>query len=64
MLQQMCDHIFQTNLLIFQYKPLSPGAIAYMYVAREIAERGKAKEEENFDSNVVSIHYKKDGESA
>ena len=48
---------------VMTYDPLSPGAIAYMQVAREIAERGKAKEE-NFDSNVVSIHYKKDGESA
>jgi chromosome partitioning protein len=50
------------------YDPLSPGAIAYMQVAREIAERGKAKEDvvfdSNFDSNVVSIHYKKDGEIA
>jgi chromosome partitioning protein len=46
------------------YDPLSPGAIAYMQVAREIAERGKATDEENFDSNVVSIHYKKDGEIA
>ena len=48
---------------VMTYDPLSPGAIAYMQVAREIAERGKAKDE-NFDSNVVSIHYKKDGESA
>jgi chromosome partitioning protein len=46
------------------YDPLSPGAIAYMQVAREIAERGKAKNVTNFDSNVVSINYKKDGESA
>jgi chromosome partitioning protein len=45
------------------YDPLSPGAIAYMQVAREIAERGKAKDE-SFDSNVVSINYKKDGEIA
>jgi chromosome partitioning protein len=45
------------------YDPLSPGAIAYMQVAREIAERGKATED-NFDSNVVSINYKKDGEIA
>jgi hypothetical protein len=35
-----------------------------MQVAREIAERGKAKETTAFDSNVVSINYKKDGESA
>jgi chromosome partitioning protein len=48
---------------VMTYDPLSPGAIAYMQVAREIAERGKATEE-NFDSNVVSIHYKKDGEIA
>jgi chromosome partitioning protein len=40
------------------YDPLSPGAIAYMQVAREIAERGKAKDEVAFDSNVVSINYK------
>ncbi|MCX6431155.1 MAG: ParA family protein [Actinobacteria bacterium] len=43
---------------VMTYDPVSPGAIAYMQVAREIAERGKA-----FDSNVVSINYKK-GESA
>jgi chromosome partitioning protein len=49
---------------VMTYDPLSPGAIAYMQVAREIAERGKATDEENFDSNVVSIHYKKDGEIA
>ena len=48
---------------VMTYDPLSPGAIAYMQVAREIAERGKVKEE-NFDSNVVSINYKKDGEIA
>ena len=48
---------------VMTYDPLSPGAIAYMQVAREIAERGKATEE-NFDSNVVSINYKKDGEIA
>ena len=47
------------------YDPLSPGAIAYMQVAREIAERGKAKEPDlsyennsQFNSNVVSINYK------
>jgi chromosome partitioning protein len=28
-----------------------------MQVAREIAERGKAKDEVVFDSNVVSINY-------
>lgn len=43
---------------VMTYDPGSPGAIAYMQVAREIAERGKP-----FDSNVVSINYKK-GESA
>lgn len=39
---------------VMTYDPVSPGAIAYMQVAREISERGKA-----FDSNVVSINYKK-----
>jgi chromosome partitioning protein len=46
------------NQTVMTYDPLSPGAIAYMQVAREIAERGKAKEEIIFDSNVVSINYK------
>jgi chromosome partitioning protein len=46
------------------YDPLSPGAIAYMQVAREIAERGKPKDEITFDSNVVNINYKRDGEIA
>jgi chromosome partitioning protein len=45
------------NQTVMTYDPLSPGAIAYMQVAREIAERGKAKDE-SFDSNVVSINYK------
>ena len=53
------------NQTVMTYDPISPGAIAYMQVAREIAERGKAKEPEvPFDSNVVSINYKdqmKDG---
>jgi chromosome partitioning protein len=49
---------------VMTYDPVSPGAIAYMQVAREIAERGKAKDATVFDSNVVSINYKKDGESA
>ncbi len=52
------------NQTVMTYDPLSPGAIAYMQVAREIAERGKAKDEVVFDSNVVSINYKdqmKDG---
>ncbi len=40
---------------VMTYDPLSPGALAYMQVAREIAERGKP-----FDSNVVSINYKKE----
>ena len=43
---------------VMTYDPLSPGAIAYMQVAREIAERGKAKDDVVFDSNVVSINYK------
>jgi chromosome partitioning protein len=47
---------------VMTYDPLSPGAIAYMQVAREIAERGKPVIESDFDSkfnsNVVSIHYK------
>jgi chromosome partitioning protein len=43
---------------VMTYDPLSPGAIAYMQIAREIAQRGKA-----FDSNVININYKK-GESA
>ena len=38
---------------VMTYDPSSNGAIAYMQVAREIAERGKA-----FDSNVVNINYK------
>jgi chromosome partitioning protein len=46
------------NQTVMTYDPLSPGAIAYMQVAREIAERGKAKNEVVFDSNVVSINYK------
>lgn len=44
---------------VMTYDPSSPGAIAYMSVARELAERGKP-----FDSNVVSIHYKREGEIA
>ena len=46
------------NQTVMTYDPLSPGAIAYMQVAREIAERGKAKDEFTFDANVVSINYK------
>jgi chromosome partitioning protein len=45
------------NQTVMTYDPLSPGAIAYMQVAREIAERGKPKDAV-FDSNVVSINYK------
>ena len=51
------------NQTVMTYDPLSPGALAYMQVAREIAERGKAVEVEDnfeFDSNVVHINYKKD----
>ena len=46
------------NQTVMTYDPLSPGAIAYMQVAREIAERGRAKDEVVFDGNVVSINYK------
>ena len=46
------------NQTVMTYDPLSPGAIAYMQVAREIAERGKAKDEVVFNGNVVSINYK------
>ena len=52
------------NQTVMTYDPLSPGAIAYMQVAREIAERGKPKDEIKFDSNVVNINYKRDGEIA
>ena len=45
---------------VMTYDPVSPGAIAYMQVAREISERGKAGEAGKvFDSNVVNINYKK-----
>ena len=44
---------------VMTYDASSPGAIAYMLVARELAARAKA-----FDSNVVSIHYKREGEIA
>jgi chromosome partitioning protein len=44
---------------VMTYDASSPGAIAYMSVARELAARAKA-----FDSNVVSIHYKREGEIA
>ena len=38
---------------VMTYDPSSNGAIAYMQVAREIAERGKAN-----DSNVINLNYK------
>jgi chromosome partitioning protein len=44
---------------VMTYDASSPGAVAYMQVARELAERGKP-----FDSNVVSINYKREGEIA
>ncbi len=44
---------------VMTYDASSPGAIAYMLVARQLAERGKP-----FDSNVVSINYKREGEIA
>jgi chromosome partitioning protein len=50
------------NQTVMTYDPLSPGAIAYMQVTREIAERGKPLIESDFgskfNSNVVSINYK------
>ena len=50
------------NQTVMTYDPLSPGAIAYMQVAREIVERGKPVIESDFNSkfnsNVVSINYK------
>ena len=47
------------NQTVMTYDASSPGAIAYMSLARELAERGKP-----FDSNVVSINYKREGEIA
>ena len=47
------------NQTVMTYDAASPGAIAYMSVARELVERGKP-----FDSNVVSINYKREGEIA
>jgi len=44
---------------VMTYDASSPGAVAYMSVARELAARGKVS-----DSNVVSIHYKREGEIA
>jgi chromosome partitioning protein len=45
------------NQTVMTYDPVSPGAIAYMQVARAIAERGKPTPVEEFNSNVVSINY-------
>lgn len=47
------------NQTVMTYDASSPGAIAYMQVARELTDRGKP-----FDSNVVSINYKREGEIA
>ena len=47
------------NQTVMTYDASSPGAVAYMQVARELAERAKP-----FDSNVVSINYKREGEIA
>jgi chromosome partitioning protein len=47
------------NQTVMTYDASSPGAVAYMAVARELAARAKS-----FDSNVVSIHYKREGEIA
>ncbi|CAB4676634.1 unannotated protein [freshwater metagenome] len=47
------------NQTVMTYDASSPGAIAYMSVARELALRAKP-----FDSNVVSINYKREGEIA
>jgi chromosome partitioning protein len=44
---------------VMTYDPVSPGAVAYMSVARELAERNTP-----FDSNVVSIKHKHEGEIA
>ena len=44
---------------VMTYDASSPGAIAYMSVARESAALGKVS-----NSNVVSIHYKREGEIA
>ncbi len=43
---------------VMTYDPVSPGALAYMQVAREISERGKG-----FNANVITVNYSK-GESA
>ena len=59
--QHLNQILFHAQLIREQltYDASSPGAIAYMLVARELATRAKA-----FDSNVVSIHYKREGEIA
>ena len=43
---------------VMTYDPVSPGAIAYMQVAREISERGRG-----FDSHLINLNFSK-GESA
>ncbi|MDP1721145.1 MAG: ParA family protein [Candidatus Nanopelagicaceae bacterium] len=43
---------------VMTYDPVSPGAIAYMQIAKEISERGKV-----LDSDVGTVNYSK-GESA
>ncbi len=47
------------NQTVMTYDASSPGAIAYMSVARELAVRSKP-----LDANVISIHYKHEGEIA
>ena len=47
------------NQTVMTYDASSPGAVAYLQIARELADRGKP-----FDSNVVSINYKREGEIA
>jgi chromosome partitioning protein len=47
------------NQTVMTYDASSPGAVAYMAVARELAFRAKP-----FNSNVVSINYKREGEIA
>ena len=37
---------------VMTYDPVSPGAIAYMQVAREISERGRS-----FDADVITVNY-------
>lgn len=47
------------NQTVMTYDASSPGAIAYMSVARELAVRSKP-----LDANVISIHYQHEGEIA